>query len=175
MTKNITVTDENGNITGSTYPKRASGLIKKGRARWINAETICLCAQNTEGTIMANNFYEIFDNQLTKMQEQINSDNPETAMPVRMQILKTMETFMAQEQKTKILDIVQVQLEALKNDLDRTAASCLLNEEVSVFRIREETKQHMLELMNKLVDLTMTSGEDVSNICESVQEISQTN
>lgn len=171
MTKNITVTDENGNILGTTYPKRASGLVQKGRARWINEKTICLCVRNSKEMTMtmANNFYEIFDNQITKMQEQINSDNPATALPVRIQILKTMETFMALEQKTKTLDIVQAQLEALKNDLDKTSGSSLLDEEVAVFKIREETKQHMLRLMDKLVDLTMTSGEYVSDTCEYVQ------
>ena len=35
MAKNITVLDENGNIIGSTYPKRAEGLVKHGRAEYV--------------------------------------------------------------------------------------------------------------------------------------------
>jgi hypothetical protein len=33
--KNVTVVDENGNIYEATYPKRAKGLVKSGRARFI--------------------------------------------------------------------------------------------------------------------------------------------
>ena len=39
------------------------------------------------------------------MQEQLRGEQPETAAPVRIQILKTMETFRAQEQGTKIIDL----------------------------------------------------------------------
>ncbi len=42
MTKNITVLDENGNILGTTFEKRAEGLIKKGRARRVSDTEICL-------------------------------------------------------------------------------------------------------------------------------------
>ncbi len=38
----INVLDKNGNTLGSTYPKRARGLVKKGRARFINEGTIVL-------------------------------------------------------------------------------------------------------------------------------------
>lgn len=42
MTKNVTVLDENGNILGTTFEKRAEGLIKKGRARRVSDTEICL-------------------------------------------------------------------------------------------------------------------------------------
>lgn len=40
--KNIIVVDEQGNIYEATYPKRAKGLVKNGRARFISENTICL-------------------------------------------------------------------------------------------------------------------------------------
>lgn len=40
--KNITVVDKQGNIYEATYPKRAKGLVKNGRARFISEDTICL-------------------------------------------------------------------------------------------------------------------------------------
>jgi hypothetical protein len=40
--KNIAVTDEHGSHYEATYPKRAKGLVKHGRARFIDAHTICL-------------------------------------------------------------------------------------------------------------------------------------
>ncbi len=49
MEKNIAVVDEQGNKYEATYPKRAKGLVKNGRARFINENTICLaCPPNTE-------------------------------------------------------------------------------------------------------------------------------
>ena len=42
MTKNILVTNFNGDIIGATYPKRARGLIKSGRAVQIDEGTIQL-------------------------------------------------------------------------------------------------------------------------------------
>lgn len=40
--RNIIVIDEQGNKLESTYPKRAKGLIKNGRARVVDENTICL-------------------------------------------------------------------------------------------------------------------------------------
>ncbi|MDR0904943.1 MAG: hypothetical protein LBN00_02000 [Oscillospiraceae bacterium] len=42
MTKNIEVVDEHGISYGVTYPKRAKGLVKNGRARYENDEKIVL-------------------------------------------------------------------------------------------------------------------------------------
>ena len=45
--KNIIVVDENGNEYEATYPKRAKGLVKNGRARFIDENKICLlCPPN---------------------------------------------------------------------------------------------------------------------------------
>ncbi len=45
--KNIIVIDEQGNKYEMTYPKRAKGLVKNGRARFVNEKTICLaCPPN---------------------------------------------------------------------------------------------------------------------------------
>ena len=47
ITKNIVVVDEKGNEYEATYPKRAKGLVKNGRARFIDENTICLaCPPN---------------------------------------------------------------------------------------------------------------------------------
>lgn len=40
--KNIIVVDENGTVFELTWLKRANGLVKKGRARWLDEKTICL-------------------------------------------------------------------------------------------------------------------------------------
>lgn len=42
MIKNVAVIDEQGNRYEATYPKRAKGLVKSGRARFVDENTICL-------------------------------------------------------------------------------------------------------------------------------------
>ena len=55
--KNISVIDDYGNEYEATYPKRAKGLVKKGRARFVDDSTICLaCPPDImEDTIMSDN------------------------------------------------------------------------------------------------------------------------
>ena len=49
MEKNIEVVDEAGNVYEPTWPKRAKGLVKHGRARFVNENRICLaCPPDTE-------------------------------------------------------------------------------------------------------------------------------
>ena len=40
--KNVRIFDEQGNEYEATYPKRAKGLVKNGRARFVEENTICL-------------------------------------------------------------------------------------------------------------------------------------
>ena len=42
MEKNIEVVDEAGNLYEPTWPKRAKGLVKNGRARFVAENRICL-------------------------------------------------------------------------------------------------------------------------------------
>lgn len=161
MAKNITVIGENGNILYSTYPKRAKGLVKKGRAHWVSEEVIRMRADNEEANEMANNIYEIFDNQISKMQEQLRGEQPETAAPVRIQILKTMETFRAQEQGTKIIDLVSAQLKAMQESMDKEPYS----EDNAA--AREATRQEMLSLMKSL----MNNGQEAEVKKEAIKDI----
>ncbi len=155
MTKNITVVDEKGNILESTYPKRAKGLIKKGRAKWVSDDVIRLCAQSKEeDNTMANNIYEIFDNQLSKMQEQLRDAEDTEATAVRIQILKTMENFRAQEQGAKLIDIVKEQLDAMQKSLDKEDAFTPEN-----ILARETTRQKMLDIIGSLVNLNQNPQE----------------
>lgn len=63
MTKNVSVLDEQGNCIGATYPKRAKGLVKHGRARFIDENVISLINEpacppdidNSEENTMDNN------------------------------------------------------------------------------------------------------------------------
>ena len=52
MTKNIIVTDANGDIIGTTYPKRAKGLVKNGRACFAGDDTIRMSASDDSSETM---------------------------------------------------------------------------------------------------------------------------
>ena len=59
--KNIIVVDKQGNTLEATYPKRAKGLVKKGRARFVSGNVICLACppENLEENAMSNNVSNI--------------------------------------------------------------------------------------------------------------------
>ena len=59
--KNIHVVDERGVVYEATWPRRARGLVKRGRARFLSEDTICLaCPPNDdlEDTEMSDNKLE---------------------------------------------------------------------------------------------------------------------
>ena len=83
------------------------------------------------------NLYEVFDNQISKMQEQLREADEKEAMPVRMQILKTLESIKTAEQTDKVLDMVKAMQEALNAEPPTPENSAA----------REITRQKMLDLL----------------------------
>lgn len=55
ITKNIIVTDAQGNQIGTTYPKRAKGLVKSGRAEYANDCEIRLLITHAPAVISSDN------------------------------------------------------------------------------------------------------------------------
>ena len=67
--KNVIVVDEQGNEYEATYPKRAKGLVKSGRARFVAENKICLACppnQYLEDKDMSENTTTIENAQETK-------------------------------------------------------------------------------------------------------------
>ena len=61
MIKNIEVVDEAGNVYEPTWPKRAKGLVKNGRARFVDENKICLaCPPDKTEDKRMNNIENIF-------------------------------------------------------------------------------------------------------------------
>ena len=79
MTKNVTVTDAQGNIIGTTYPKRASGLVKNGRAIFVDDCTIRLSGKpepsDTYNTSEVNQMNYIFFNPRNWSFDQMQNNN----------------------------------------------------------------------------------------------------
>lgn len=82
--KNVIVVDEQGNEYEATYPKRAKGLVKNGRARFVGENKICLACpphEVLEVNKMEKNRLterEIFE-QLTILQKQL-TENSQTSL-----------------------------------------------------------------------------------------------
>ena len=74
--KNVIVVDEQGNEYEATYPKRAKGLVKNGRARFVGENKICLACPPDK--ILEENKME--ENKLTVREifEAINDLNKES-------------------------------------------------------------------------------------------------
>ena len=71
--KNIRVVDEQGNEYEATYPKRAKGLIKNGRARFVDENTICLaCPPENMEVNMSITLKEVWD-RIVATQNQLES------------------------------------------------------------------------------------------------------
>lgn len=67
MIKNICVIDNKDNSIAATYFKRAKQLVKKGRAKWLNENTIKLIVSNT--------YYEGVKIMLSENTEVLNIDS----------------------------------------------------------------------------------------------------
>ena len=75
--KNVIVVDELGNEYEATYPKRAKGLVKNGRARFVGENKICLACppdKILEENKMSNNINknQVF-NQIAELQKSLDS------------------------------------------------------------------------------------------------------
>lgn len=169
MIKNITVVDENGNRIGSTYPKRASGLVKKGRAHWIDENSVCLCAHNTEEIKMPNNIYDVIDNQFSKLQSQLNciENNDKVAMSM-------IEALAGMQNRNRTLDIVEKQLSLINEEMKNEAPT----DDKKIAVMREATIQQKLRLLESLVNGDKInkpeSGETVPDMCEEQKETAET-
>ena len=75
--KNVIVVDEQGNEYEATYPKRAKGLVKNGRARFVGENKICLASPPDiileENDMSVNiNKTQVF-NQIVELQKSLDS------------------------------------------------------------------------------------------------------
>ena len=101
MEKNVIVVDDNGKELGATYPKRAKGLVKKGRARFIDVNKICLACpaeEITEDEIMSDikidqTTGEVIENVKTDAVPEIpGNSKSENAMPTLGYILERIDS-----------------------------------------------------------------------------------
>ena len=135
--KNIIVVDEQGNEYEATYPKRAKGLVKNGRARFVDENKICLACppdKILEEEKMSNNTNELTAKeifaQITLLQKQLTDEN---AMPLY-----------------HLSNAVEA-IAGTGEDVDATAGKeQQITEVCSVFKARETTLLKLLEMYEKM-------------------------
>ncbi len=134
--KNILVVDEKGNEYEATYPKRAKGLVKKGRARFISENMICLaCPPN-----------ELEDNDM-----QNNEKHTDTGKFTMDYVLEQIEKIAQQtDYLTKTVDkLGEISVE---NGANNAAVSAKAEALTAVVQNRETTNQQLLRFYEKMYD-----------------------
>ena len=137
MEKNIIVVDEQGNQYEATYPKRAKGLVKNGRARFINENTICLACPPNELDLEDKNMSENMVNTAQK--------------PTVSYILEQMEKIAAQ---TEYLHMAITELGRMEYTAPESYAPADERAKAlgDIVRCRETTNQKLIAFYEKLYD-----------------------
>ena len=162
MEKNVVVIDEQGNKIGATFPKRAKGLVKKGRARFVDENTICLACppkEFLEDNKMNNNINEsvekiiintIEENDISEEDIDETEVKPLTSREIFEQIKKLQEDKLKSPLNSfdKLAGTVGMifDQEAQENE-DRVKVVELLTD---AFNSREETTWKILKLYEKM-------------------------
>ena len=146
MEKNVSVTDENGKTIGTTWPKRARGLVNKGRARRTDENTIQLTSPKT-------GFVDTEDKHMPELNEMKNKEALDLAY-----ILKQIELVRADDEHIKNT------IESLKTASEDQAAALgkLVHE-------REETNRVILDFYRKIYE-DMNSTAHALKILEKIAD-----
>ena len=148
MRKNVAVVDELGHEYEATYPKRAKGLVKSGRARFVDANRICLLRppqidledESMEQNSTALTAREIFD-QIVELQGDLKNIRETTEL---IQTIRDTNQSNGNDSVELDTQVVVAKIDAL----------------VDVFESREGTYQQMLSVYEKMYDdLTGKSTE----------------
>ena len=160
ITKNIRVIDAAGNEYEATYPKRAKGLAKNGRARFIDENTLCLaCPPNDylEDKSMNN----MLDKVLEDAFEHGNGPRPAEATTPEPKVEMSLEWVMARTDAiindNAHIDAIKT-LTVLESDGglgSRAHAIC------GVVEAHEATNQQTLRFLEKMYDDLKPQSEKV--------------
>ena len=186
--KNIIVVDEQGNEYEATYPKRAKGLVKNGRARFVDENKICLACppdKILEEEKMSNNTNELTAKeifaQITLLQKQLTDEN---AIPLFhlsdavTAIARTEEdadaTVGTEQQITEVCSVFKARETTLLKLLEmyeKMYADIQIAKKIELIKnIRLSTLQDMKEFYSEeeLLERADTILYDISNLCKDI-------
>lgn len=160
MTKNANVVDDLGNRYVPTYAKRAKGLVKKGRARWVDENTICLACPpddiDLEDTKMDKNKINPIEVNVNEQNEKVNANLAEkigsrNGITV-MDILERMDKIIAHQDDlwNIVSEIRELPVnESPEGGQDGANRAMAIGD---ICRAREATTQRMLAMLDKMYD-----------------------
>lgn len=146
MTKNIIVVDSQGKKYGTTYLKRAKGLVKQGRARFLTQNMLCLACppnQNLED-------YTMSEQTIDNIAVEAKTNTAEDSMAedkYSMEYCLTQIEHIAHQ--TEYLNEIISELRQLDSDSSNEQKSITLSD---VVKHRETTNQQLLKFYDKMYD-----------------------
>lgn len=152
MIKNIIVVDEHGKKYGTTYPKRAKGLVKQGRARFIAKNTLCLACppdQNLEDKDMLEQTMDNMETTNTEIYAAQENTGENEVKESRVSIEYCLEQIEQIAHQTDYLNQVLAELRELENNELCSHKAAALSD---VIKSRETTNQQMLRFYEKMYD-----------------------
>lgn len=165
MTKNIIVVDSQGKEYGTTYLKRAKGLVKQGRARFLTSNMLCLACppnQNLEDYIMSE---QTMDNIIVET-DQKATENSVTENKYSMEYCLSQIEYIAHQ--TEHINQVIAELRQLSNNSSCGEKALALG---NVIECRETTNQQLLKFYDKMYDdLKVPANTDVVSHKAHLQE-----
>ena len=170
MKKNIIVVDEAGNEYEATYPKRAKGLVKNGRARFIDENKICIACPPKKS---------MEDKKMSENKETKKEINKETVQAEAIEPVAENKPLTAREIFDRISELQKQLAESANHSLfrldDMLTSICSASDDVenkeqvaevcSVFKMRENTLTNMLSLYEKMYnDLNSENSQKIGLI-----------
>jgi hypothetical protein len=142
IAKNIFVIDEHGNKYEETYPKRAQGLVKSGRARFLDANTICLACPPI------NILEENSMNEDTTKIDDINKPLELTMSYVLNRIDYIMKDVSHINNAIEAIRSMEINKGPSSMGSDRSRGEAISN----AVKSRETTNQQLIKLLDKMYD-----------------------
>ena len=156
--KNVIVVDSQGDILEATYPKRAKGLVKNGRARFIDDNKICLACppKNLEDNKMTDKMMDMTTGEVIEM----TSGEPKLSVEY---ILAQLEKISSQ---TAYLNEAIAQISGMQvagsGDIGTQGKASAI---ADVVKCRETTNQKLISLYEKMYDkIVGTPSIDIDKI-----------
>ena len=156
--KNIIVVDENGTVFESTWLKRANGLVKKGRARWLDEQTICLACPPEQ---MEDN--EMENNKQTEVIPEHGTE-PANAGPGGLTVESLLDRMDAVRQEMLSMKDLAGTMETIANQGGEDDAGHIAEATSQAFIARETTCQQQLRFLERIYnDHFSAPSEEVKN------------
>lgn len=165
MAKNIIVVDEHGKKYGTTYPRRANGLVKQGRARFLARDILCLThclacppdqdledkdmsEQTIENKIMETETIE--KNTVGEAPAENTADTYAADRPSKYTMEYCLEQIERIGHQTEYLNQAMSELRQMEMDNDNTCTKAMALSDI--VKCRETTNQQMLRFYEKMYD-----------------------